>query len=257
MLDKKFRVADVFGPTIQGEGRRIGTPCYFIRFAGCDYRCTWCDTPYAVLPELVNKVPRISAIEIYEKLRALPKGPGWVVMSGGNPALFDLTDLMKLVIGDGAYGVMVETQGTVYSDWLRMADEVCVSPKPPSAGNMTSEGTVREFLKELWGSSLGNPLNQTYLKVVIFDNNDYLYARSIHKTFPNLQMFVSVGNEDPSLPTVGNPNPTSTVQTILTKDMVISKMRWLMEKTSTDVAMRDVRVTPQMHVLAWGNERGR
>lgn len=255
MHDKRFRVAEVFGPTIQGEGRHIGTPCYFIRFAGCDYRCRWCDSPHAVLTEYVNEVPRISAMETWGKLKALPRGPRWVVFSGGNPALFDLKDLCALILGDG-YNLMVETQGTVYNDWLRSADEICVSPKPPSSGNMTTEGVLREFLRELWGSSLGNPLNQTYLKVVVFDNEDYAYARSIHKTFENLQMFISVGNEDPSLPTVGNPNPKPGTLP-LTRDIVLDKMRWLMEKVANDVTMRNVRVTPQMHVLAWGNERGR
>src|SRR5262249_51216898 len=45
------RVSEIFGPTIQGEGPLIGRPSVFVRTAGCDYRCAWCDTLYAVLPE--------------------------------------------------------------------------------------------------------------------------------------------------------------------------------------------------------------
>ena len=44
-------VSEIFGPTIQGEGSLIGTQTIFVRTGGCDYRCSWCDTGYAVLPE--------------------------------------------------------------------------------------------------------------------------------------------------------------------------------------------------------------
>jgi len=50
----EIRISEIFGPTIQGEGPLIGTPTVFVRTAGCDYRCTWCDTLYAVLPDIVR-----------------------------------------------------------------------------------------------------------------------------------------------------------------------------------------------------------
>ena len=45
---KKLRISEIFGPTIQGEGALIGKPTVFVRAGGCDYRCSWCDTLYAV-----------------------------------------------------------------------------------------------------------------------------------------------------------------------------------------------------------------
>ena len=53
-----MRVVEVFGPTVQGEGPYAGRVCHFLRLGGCDYRCSWCDTPYAVDPAQVRKVPR-------------------------------------------------------------------------------------------------------------------------------------------------------------------------------------------------------
>ena len=47
-------VVEVFGPTIQGEGELAGVPTAFVRFGGCDYRCSWCDSLFAVLPEDVR-----------------------------------------------------------------------------------------------------------------------------------------------------------------------------------------------------------
>jgi 7-carboxy-7-deazaguanine synthase len=50
-VTEHIRISEIFGPTIQGEGPLIGRPTVFVRTAGCDYRCTWCDTLYAVLLE--------------------------------------------------------------------------------------------------------------------------------------------------------------------------------------------------------------
>jgi Organic radical activating enzymes len=179
------------------------------------------------------------------------------VLSGGNPALLDLKVLLAELFSAG-YSTMVETQGTVWKQWLTMVDDLCVSPKPPSSGNETTPAVLHHFFDQHW-ENLYNPYTQCYLKIVVFDDADYEYARRMHKEFDNLQMFVSVGNEDPSLPTVGNPHPMNVGpgQIIQTRDTVLEKMRWLMEKVSNDLSMREVRVTPQMHVLAWGNERGR
>ena len=43
-----LRIAEIFGPTIQGEGALIGEPTVFVRAGGCDYRCAWCDSLLAV-----------------------------------------------------------------------------------------------------------------------------------------------------------------------------------------------------------------
>jgi 7-carboxy-7-deazaguanine synthase len=91
VTDKEFRIAEIFGPTIQGEGVHAGYPCHFVRFGGCDYRCRWCDSPHAVLPELVAALPKMTAEQICNRVRSLPGHPKWVVLSGGNPALFDLS----------------------------------------------------------------------------------------------------------------------------------------------------------------------
>ena len=41
----KLPVLEIFGPTFQGEGRAIGQKTMFVRTAGCDYHCDWCDLP--------------------------------------------------------------------------------------------------------------------------------------------------------------------------------------------------------------------
>jgi 7-carboxy-7-deazaguanine synthase len=247
VVDKEFRIAEIFGPTIQGEGMNAGLPCHFVRFGGCDYRCSWCDSPHSVLPELVARLPKMSASQIMDQILALPKGPNWVVLSGGNPALFDLS-LLVAYLQDGGYGVMAETQGTVHNDWLHAVDELCISPKPPSAGRSTSTTVLRAFLTKQY-------TRNTYLKVVIFDDNDYGYAKEIHHEFPNQPMFLSVGTPAYLQPTVSEPDHVS-FQTWYARDAVGKRFKALAERISRDREMRDVKVLPQLHVIAWGVERG-
>src|SRR5687768_7215276 len=108
---KAFPVVEVFGPTIQGEGAEAGLSCYFVRLGGCDFRFTWCDTMYAVEPAQVRQnATRLSEAEILERIEGLNGKPGWVILSGGNPALHELGGLVSALQAQG-YLVAVETQG--------------------------------------------------------------------------------------------------------------------------------------------------
>ena len=51
MMKDQILISEIFGPTIQGEGPLIGIPTIFVRTGSCDYRCSWCDSLYAVLPQ--------------------------------------------------------------------------------------------------------------------------------------------------------------------------------------------------------------
>ena len=83
---KTFPIIEIFGPTIQGEGAEAGLPTHFVRLGGCDYRCSWCDTMYAVDPVVVRRDSTwLSAEQIIEALTRLPGSPRWVSISGGNP----------------------------------------------------------------------------------------------------------------------------------------------------------------------------
>src|SRR5438128_10242627 len=91
-------VVEIFGPTVQGEGPDAGTPAYFVRFGGCDYRCSWCDSMYAVEPSQVRATAaHLSPTEIIASMNELQDGPDFVVLSGGNPALLELGPLVDLL----------------------------------------------------------------------------------------------------------------------------------------------------------------
>src|SRR5260221_7769924 len=93
-VTKRIRISEIFGPTVQGEGPLIGRPTVFVRTGGCDFRCSWCDTLYAVLPEHRSGWTPMSAGDILAKVVTLSGGaPLTVSLSGGNPALQPLAPL--------------------------------------------------------------------------------------------------------------------------------------------------------------------
>src|SRR5215469_18886340 len=93
-MTQTIAVSEIFGPTIQGEGPLIGRPTVFVRTGGCDYRCRWCDTLYAVLPEYRDDWTPLTAEKIVARVNALTADrPALVTVSGGNPALQPLEPL--------------------------------------------------------------------------------------------------------------------------------------------------------------------
>src|SRR3954447_6224 len=102
-------VVEIFGPTIQGEGAEAGIPTHFVRVGGCDFRCSWCDTMYAVDPQIVRETAEtLSSQEIVTRVEALDGRPEWVTISGGNPALHKLDELVSGLHCAG-FRVSVET----------------------------------------------------------------------------------------------------------------------------------------------------
>jgi 7-carboxy-7-deazaguanine synthase len=242
-------VAEIFGPTIQGEGIDQGLPVHFVRLGGCDYRCGWCDTPHAVLPEQVRAAERLTAETIVDRVVELGGAPRWVVLSGGNPALHDLSELVLRLQGAG-YRVAVETQGSRWRDWLLHVDRLCISPKPPSSGMPARWDVLDAFLDRAEAGAD----DLTFLKVVVFDDGDYDYARELHAREAGLPLFLSAGNDAGA--TVAEPERVDARSPAQVREDLCARSLWLSERVIADPAMRDVRVQSQYHVLLWGNRRG-
>ncbi len=192
---KTFPVIEIFGPTIQGEGAEAGLPCHFVRLGGCDYRCSWCDTMYAVDPAQVRRnSTALSAERIVDRLDALGGGPEWVILSGGNPALHALGPLVEALQGRGLK-VAVETQGSIWRDWLSAVERLTISPKPPSSGMATRRH--REQLEKFMARALSGDLDRLVLKVVCFDADDLAWAK---ETQPLGQIYVYISPLAPQCP---------------------------------------------------------
>ena len=107
--------------TIQGEGSYSGRAAFFIRLAGCDVGCVWCDVkeswemsehPLLTIDFIVNEV--------------VSSGTNFVVITGGEPAMYDLTTLVNR-LKEHTIEVAIETSGTY--PLLGAIDWYCFSPK--------------------------------------------------------------------------------------------------------------------------------
>ncbi|MBX9773824.1 MAG: 7-carboxy-7-deazaguanine synthase QueE [Xanthobacteraceae bacterium] len=236
-----IRVSEIFGPTLQGEGPLIGRPTVFVRTAGCDYRCSWCDTPYAVLPRYRHEWAAMSPADVIARVDALTGGlPTLVTVSGGNPALQPIGALIAHGRGKG-HSFALETQGSVAQPWFADLDWMILSPKPPSSGMETDWATVEACVE----AAAGRP--SCALKIVIFDDADYSYAQAATMRFPALPVYLQVGNPAPLTTAAGSDEADL--------DDLLRRFRWLAGKVTSDRWFA-ATVLPQLHVLTWGNRRG-
>jgi 7-carboxy-7-deazaguanine synthase len=148
--------------SIQGESRRAGEPCVFVRLTACDLRCSWCDTPYAFYEGTKRSLDDVLAdVERY--------GCPLVEITGGEPLLQeDVYPLMERLL-DRGHTVMLETGGhrpvaRVPKAVLKIIDVKC--PGSGESGrnhwdNLTSIGETDE------------------VKFVIKDRADYEFARDV------------------------------------------------------------------------------
>ena len=236
-----IRVSEIFGPTIQGEGVLIGLPTVFVRTGGCDYRCSWCDSLHAVDNRFRGGWQVMTVEQIWERVRALSGGkPLTVSLSGGNPAIQPLGELIEFGHQEG-YRFALETQGSVARDWFTTLDTLVLSPKPPSSQMSTDWAGFEACL----AAAQGGPL--TVLKLVVFDDQDYAYAKDAAARYPHLPIYLQPGNHTPPSPDADD--------VIVDMTGVMRRVDWLVDKVTQD-RWFEARVLPRLHVLLWGNTRG-
>ncbi|MDQ3049486.1 MAG: 7-carboxy-7-deazaguanine synthase QueE [Bacteroidota bacterium] len=138
--------------TVQGEGLYTGTPAFFVRLAGCDVGCAWCDVKESWKVEAEQYIFIHKIVE-----NALQHPSKIVVITGGEPLMYDLSELLKAFHTAG-FRTHIETSGAY--ELSGNADWICVSPKK-------------------FKSPLPSVLKKAdELKVVIFHSSDYKWAES-------------------------------------------------------------------------------
>lgn len=257
--EKTYNVSEIFGPTIQGEGVVIGRPTLFLRMFGCDSRCKMCDSMHAVDPKFPGaKFTAMTEEAIIAKINQLDDyGTTPVTISGGNPGIWELGEVVDK-LGDDGRDVWVETQGTMWKDWFLDCDILTVSPKGPgmedTRNGLLSLESLATFVAKFDDCDCGD-FTRLNFKIVIFDKKDLAYAKEIHRKFPYVSMYLSVGNSYP-------PNPELCVPKDLCIDLLrtylLDRFEWLCNEIAFDSFWQcsDVSVLPQLHCLLWGNKQG-
>jgi 7-carboxy-7-deazaguanine synthase len=239
----KLPVIEIFGPTIQGEGMVIGQKTMFVRTAGCDYSCSWCDSSFTWDGSGKHLVQQMTAEEIWNELQAVGGDRfSFVTISGGNPALLNNLGALIKLLKENQIKIGLETQGSKWQDWFLDIDELTLSPKPPSS-KMSTDFEVLDYIID---QLIQQKLTQNYsLKIVVFDDQDFDYAKAIHKRYPTVPFYLQVGNED-----IINTDNSK----LLTE--LLGKYEWLIDQVIMDSDLNDVKVLPQLHTYVWGNKRG-
>lgn len=236
-MTARLRIAEIFGPTVQGEGALIGQPTVFVRAGGCDYRCAWCDSPHAVDSRYRDSWVGMTTEQVWAHIRRLSAGrPLTVSISGGNPAIQDFGPLIAAGRAEG-YGFACETQGSIPRGWFGSLAMLVLSPKPPSSGEAVDWDAFAACV------AAGQGAGQTVMKIVIFDDLDYAWAVEAAARWPGLPLYLQPGNPD------SDPDRPVAAQ------QVADRLLWLVGKVTADHWF-SARVLPQLHVLLWGNRRG-
>jgi 7-carboxy-7-deazaguanine synthase len=157
-----LQLVEIFA-SIQGESTFAGLPCIFIRLAGCNLRCHYCDTKYSYQPKFSLTVDDIlKKIKQYAPIRL-------VEITGGEPLLqTEIYDLMKRLQSEN-YQVLLETNGSLSVKKVPNDVHKIVDVKCPQAGNESS--FLTENLQYL-------DKEKDELKFVLSDQNDYEWAKS-------------------------------------------------------------------------------
>ena len=114
-----YNLVEIF-ESLQGEGRNTGRKCIFVRFAGCNLKCPWCDTDIKARFSL-ELVALIKELSQYSTKN--------VILTGGEPTIQPKMPELVAALKAQGYWIAVETNGTNDVEWLKFVDYVAVSPK--------------------------------------------------------------------------------------------------------------------------------
>ena len=121
-----LEIVEIF-KTIQGEGVYSGRTAVFVRLAGCNLQCPFCDTNYTS-----NRICTDSD-KVFEQVVRVGEGCDLVVITGGEPFRQDISSLISILLEVG-YTVQIETNGTLHLEDVQYEHpslHICCSPKTP------------------------------------------------------------------------------------------------------------------------------
>jgi len=157
----ELRMREIYA-SIQGESTRAGWPCVFVRTAGCDIRCVYCDEPHAL-----RGGERMSVDAVLERVRGF--GLPLVEVTGGEPLTqAAVPELVERLLDEG-YEVLVETGGHRDISVLDPRAHAIVDVKTPGSG-MQEHNDLANLERLRPGDEI---------KVVLCDRADYEWARDL------------------------------------------------------------------------------
>ncbi|MEV7227229.1 7-carboxy-7-deazaguanine synthase QueE [Polymorphospora sp. NPDC051019] len=225
------RVAELFGPTLQGEGESVGQRAMFVRLSGCNLDCGWCDTPYTWDWSRFDQAQESRQIPVSAVVDwVLAQDCDLVVITGGEP-LIQQRRLLPLVAALTLAGrrVEIETNGTITPN-KALATHVGrfnVSPKLAGSGVAVERRIRPEVLRAL------NACGKAVFKFVVTGGSDVRELADLQVRFGLTPVWVMPQG--------------------ITASAVLDGLRAL----AGPALEHGWNLTPRLHVLLWGDERGR
>jgi 7-carboxy-7-deazaguanine synthase len=222
-------VSELFGPTLQGEGPSAGQRAGFVRLGRCSLNCSWCDTPYSWDWKRYDPAVELREIDVGEvaaSIRAMdvPR----VVVTGGEPLLQQraLVELLRLLPG---LAVEVETNGihAPEPELVEHVERFNVSPKLANAGIERSRRYKPEVLRALQATG------KAVFKFVACEPPDLDEIEAMVAECELTDVWVMPEGTD--------------AQTLVARA----------QRLADAVVARGWHLTPRLHILLWGDERGR
>ena len=227
---RPLKLAETFHSTVQGEGPSAGHPAAFIRLSGCNLACTWCDTPYTWDTDRFNLREESYRRPVDDLAAwALGRPEELIVVTGGEPLLQPAVVPLVERLRRGGKRVEIETNGTVAPSvgLVQTCPDFNVSPKLGNSGVAVERRIVPDALRAFADSGLAR------FKFVVRHLDDLAEIEALEREFGLSPIWVM---------------PEGTTQAA-----VLEGMRALVDAS----AARGWRLGSRMHVLLWGDERGR
>ena len=226
-----MRISEIF-ESVQGEGTNTGKESIFIRTALCNLKCSWCDTKYTWDWENFDydvEVHDMSIDQIKEKLENFSAKN--IVITGGEPLIQQDELILLLSSLPKKYFIEIETNGTLLplDKLIPLIDQWNVSPKTSNSNNLIEQCDIANcynFFKN-------HP--NTFFKFVVESEQDILEISDIVEKYDIDKSKIILMPQ------------ASTKNDLISKESLIQS---LCEKN-------DFRYSSRLHVMKWGNVRGR
>ncbi|CUO38581.1 putative 7-carboxy-7-deazaguanine synthase QueE [Clostridium disporicum] len=168
----KYKVVEKF-VSINGEGKKAGQLAVFIRFQGCNLRCSYCDTMWANEKDVEYEYMSCEDIYNYVKENNVTN----ITLTGGEPLLQKgISSLIKMLMEDGNYQVEIETNGSISIEEFMKLDKppaFTIDYKLPASGmEEAMDKSNFELLQK-----------KDTVKFVISDMNDLIVTKNIIKKY--------------------------------------------------------------------------
>lgn len=228
--DNTLVVSEIFGPTLQGEGPSCGRAAGFIRLGRCNLACSFCDSRHTwdwATHDPAAELHHTAVADVLARLDAMRVS--MAVLTGGEP-LLQQRHLPPLLAGLRERGlrVEVETAGTIVPTLGEgMVDQWNVSPKLANSGMPRERRLKPEVLSEFRATG------RAIFKFVVCDVGELDEVQAVVDDFELEPVWVMPEGTDAG--------------TVLTR----------MQELAAPVVARGWNLTPRLHILIWGDERGR